>query len=444
MQMGIAHRPTDAAKFALSGVAASLGIFGLLRLPWTEAHLVLPFTQLQATLAVAWLGTPALPVEATLACSGADALALCVGAVLAYPVPWRPRLLGAAGGTALILALNTMRIGTLGRVAASPAWFDALHLYVWPALLTLAIAGYVVTWMRMADRQPREISTEARPYPTRRFFAFTAAFVVAFVAASPLYLASAAVLSLAGLIARVAAGLLTAAGVTAHAAANILWTSRGGFLVTQECISTPLIPVYLAAVCAYSTTWRRLAAGLAAALPLFIALGVVRLLVVAIPATVMPSPEFIIHAFYQLLLGAVVVGIAAIGRHGKAAAPYAVTGIVGGALVIYLSASAYGALTSPAAGVPLADPQGAIALLPPFQAGLYLAMWIAAFDAAHWRRMLAGLLVLGLAQALAILALHGLGGLPDFTGYVTAIRAVAVAVPVLVFAGVTHGSWTPR
>src|ERR1700731_934998 len=111
---------TDAVKFALRGVAWSLGFFGLLRLNWTEVHAVLPFTRVQAAVAVGLFGTPAPPVEVTLACSGADALALCLGAVLAYPVRWRRRLAGAAGGAGLILALNTLRIGTLGRVAASP------------------------------------------------------------------------------------------------------------------------------------------------------------------------------------------------------------------------------------------------------------------------------------------------------------------------------------
>ena len=96
----------------------------------------------------------------------------------------------------------------------------------------------------------------------------------AVLAASPLYLESRSVLALAGFVAHAAAVLLGAAGVNAHAAANVLWTPRGGFLVTQECISTPLIPVYLAAVCAYSATWRRLILGVLATVPLFVALGI--------------------------------------------------------------------------------------------------------------------------------------------------------------------------
>src|SRR5579864_2625511 len=92
-----ARSRTDAAKFALRGVAWSLGFFGLLRLSWTEVHAVLPVTRLQAAVAVGLFGTSALPVEVTLACSGADAFALCLGAVLAYPVTWRMRLAGAGG-----------------------------------------------------------------------------------------------------------------------------------------------------------------------------------------------------------------------------------------------------------------------------------------------------------------------------------------------------------
>ena len=96
-----AGSPTDAVKYVLRGLAASLGFFGLLRLNWTEANVVLPFTHAQGGLAVGLFGTPALPVEVTLACSGADALALCLGAVLAYPVRWRRRLAGAAGSDQL-------------------------------------------------------------------------------------------------------------------------------------------------------------------------------------------------------------------------------------------------------------------------------------------------------------------------------------------------------
>jgi exosortase/archaeosortase family protein len=436
--------PTAATRFALQSVAWSLGIFGALRLTWAEAHVVLPFTRLQAGVAAGLFGTPASPVEATLACSGADALALCLGAILGYPVRWRARLTAAAGGFGLIVGLNTLRIGTLGHAAASPAWFNLLHLYVWPAVLTLAIAGYVFGWMRLADgRQapaadaPVEGMAGERPLPTRRFVGFTALFLVLFAAAAPLYLESTSVLAAAGFVASAAAAILGAMGVSAHAAANVLWTPRGGFLVTQECVSTPLIPVYLAAVCAYATTWWRLIPGLVAAVPLFTALAILRLLVVALPE-VIASPLFVVHAFYQLLLGAVVVLLAALWRHGRrTAAGHALAGISAGVLFVYLLGPVYTRLVYQP-GAPLEDPQGAIAFLPAFQIGLYLALWAAAFVAVGWRRLIAGAAILALTQTAVLLALHTLATHASLAVHVRDVRGWAVAGPLLIVALVVN------
>lgn len=423
--------PTRVAEFVLRGVAGSLAAFALLRLPWIEAHLVLPVVRAQGAAAIRLVGTPVLPVEVTLACSGADVIALCLGAILAYPVAWRRRLAGAGIGVALILALNTLRIGTLGRAAASPAWFNALHLYVWPAALTLAVAAYVFAWMRVADNRPAPQETEVAQ-PSRRFVVLTIAFVLLFSVASPLYLESSTVLALAGLIARAGAAVLRLGGVDANAVANTLWTSRGGFAVTQECISTPLIPVYLAAVCAYAPTWRRVMAGVLAAAPLFVALGVVRLLLVALPGFI-ASPLFFVHAFYQLLLAAVVVSIAALWRHGGRTAPrYALAGAIVGVLFVAVLGPVYTRAIAYPAGTPLSDPQGAIAILPAFQIGLYLALSVAAFVALSWGRFLGGLAVLGLTQTAALLALQTLAA------PVPHVRAWAVAGPVMIFAAMVN------
>lgn len=443
---------TDAVKFALRGAAWGLGLFGLLRLDWTQAQVLLPLTRAQAALGARLFGASALPVAVTLACSGADALVLCLGAVLAYPVRPRMRLAGAAGGAGLILSVNILRISTLGQVAASPVWFNALHVYVWPAVLTLAIVGYVFGWMRLADGPPSRFRASAgqapsslstapsAPQPTRRFVFFTAAFLLLFSAASPLYLESRGVLALAGFIARAAAAALSSVGVSAHASANVLVTERGGFLVTQECISTPLIPVYLAAICAYSTTWRRLILGVLLTLPTFIALGIVRLLIVAVPDAIVASPMFLVHAFYQLLLGAVVVFLAALWRHGgRTALRHAACGVIAGVLVIQLLGPLLTRVVPYAAGA-LDDPQGAIAFLPAFQVGLYLAVWVAAlinYRAVGWSRFLAGLAVLELTQMAGLLVLHALSS-HGLTAHVRDIRGWAVAAPLLIVAAVVN------
>jgi len=464
---------TSARNFALRFVAWSLGVFGFLRLNWVETYGLVPLTQLQGRLAVGLCGTARAPIDLTLACSGADALALCVGAVLAYPASWRMRLAGAGGGLALVLGLNTLRIGTLGRIAASPVWFETLHFYVWPAALTLAIAGYVFGWMRFADGR-RGAESRARksvtpgtalatvPFPallTPRFIVISAAFLVLFTAASPLYLESAGVLAVAAFIARAAAAALHVFGVDTRAEANVLWTSRGGFAVTQECISTPLIPVYMAAVVVYANTWRQRALGVVAAAPLFVGLGIARLLVVALPAALVASPLYLVHAFYQLLLAAVVVSVAAYWRFGArgTAVRRALMGMTLGVAVASLLGAPYGHLMMRAAetiggrapsafapGTTLDDPQGAVTLLPAFQAGLYVALWAAAFVAVGWRRFLAGLVILEIVQMATLSAIAVLAGHIGLTLHVRDVRAWAVVGPLLIILAAVNVNWLFR
>lgn len=443
------HLYTPALSFTIRAAAWSLGLFGVLRLGWFETHAVLPLTQLQGRIAAVGFGAPTLPVEVTLACSGADALALCAGAILGFPAAWRSRLAGVTGGVALILLLNTVRIGTLGRVADSPQMFAALHLYVWPALLMLAIAGYVFGWMRLADRDrvlvapgsavsPGDVPRGQMASSTRRFVALSVVFLLAFVAVSPWFFQSASGLALAGWMAAAAAAALSALGVASTASGNVLLTARGGFLVTQECISTPLIPIYLAAAIVFSRTRTRGALALVAAVPLFVALGVVRLLVVALPPAIVGSPVFGVHAFYQVLLAGVVVFAAAAWRHGGGAIAWrrALVGGLVGLAVVYVVGPLYtrGLAAIFAGGPALDDPQGALAFLPAFQLGLYAALALALFGVAAWQPVVAGFAVLGLSQVLGFAVLQFASVHADLVPHVRDVRAWAVAGPLLVVA----------
>jgi exosortase/archaeosortase family protein len=439
--------PTDtsiaaARSFALRLAAWSLGLFGLFRLPWITTHVLMPATRWQAAGAAALLGPPTRPVEATLACSGADALALCLAAILAYPIGWRVRAKGAVLGTTLILALNTIRIGTLGRAAASPWWFTALHVYIWPALLTIAIAAFVFAWMRVADR-PRSTAIPASggsggpaPLLSVRFALVAAACLVVFTLAAPLYLASERVLAVAVLVARAAAVLLRAGGVAASASGGVLTTHAGGFLVTQECISTPLIPLYAAALLVYARPWRRAALWAAAGVPLFVGIGIARLLVVAIPAGIDRPPAFLVHAFSQLLVGAGLVAVTAVWRHGvriHTGARIAVALAIATTFVLVLGAPYTRAIVTFGDA---ADPQGAIHFLPAFQFGLFLALWVAAFAACGWARFLCAAGVLAAVQVTVSATVPYLAAHAGIFPLLRDVRAWAIVGPALVIAAV--------
>jgi hypothetical protein len=196
--------------------------------------------------------------------------------------------------------------------------------------------------------------------------------------------------------------------------------------------------VYLAGVCAYATTRRWLLLGLIAMLPLFIALGIARLLVVALPEAI-ASPMLAVHAFYQWLLAAVLVfGAARWRSSGGRAAARAVAGAGAGVLLVWLLAPLYHGLAMARSGTPLADPQGALALLPAFQVGLYVALWIAGFVAAGWRRFIAGLAMLAVTQAAAMAGLLALTTYAGISASVRDVRAWAIVAPILIVATVIN------
>jgi exosortase/archaeosortase family protein len=105
------------------------------------------------------MGASTTAVVVDISCTGADEMALCVGVIMAFPAAWCARVRGALGGLALVLVLNTVRIGSLSLVADDRAMLDLLHLYVWPAMLVVAVLAYVFVWMtRVTDA-----GTDANP-----------------------------------------------------------------------------------------------------------------------------------------------------------------------------------------------------------------------------------------------------------------------------------------
>ena len=73
-----------------------------------------------------------------------------LAAVLAFPAPWRARLVGLAVGAVAIQAVNLVRVVALYLTGAYfPAWFDASHTVVWQ---TVVILFSVLLWILWANR----------------------------------------------------------------------------------------------------------------------------------------------------------------------------------------------------------------------------------------------------------------------------------------------------
>ncbi len=258
-------------SFALRLTAWSLALFGLFRLPWVGAHVFLPATQLQAAAGAALLG-PSIAAD--------RGHARLQRRRRAGAVPRGDRRVPGGLAHARGRRGRRHRRDSRAQHRSASARSDARRRRpMVPRASRLRLAGRAHDrdrgdrlrvdarggWASSAERNGvapdrAQTRTAGSPFPlvfSVRFALVAVGCLVLFTLASPLYLESARVLALAVLVARAAAFLLRGVGVDATAAAGVLATPRGAFLVTQECIATPLIPVYVAAVLVYARErWR--------------------------------------------------------------------------------------------------------------------------------------------------------------------------------------------
>jgi exosortase/archaeosortase family protein len=71
-------------------------------------------------------------------------------AVLAFPAPWRARLMGLAAGAAVLWAYNLLRIFVLvGVLRWKPGWFEFVHVYMWQTITLVVVFGLFLAWIRI-------------------------------------------------------------------------------------------------------------------------------------------------------------------------------------------------------------------------------------------------------------------------------------------------------
>ena len=140
------------------------GGFTLISVNWVNNHVIEPFTAGIARVSgvvldgmgqnISQQGTilrgSRFAVNIRNGCNGVEAMLIFLAAVLAFPAPWRSRLLGLAFGILAIQAVNLIRVVALFLTGAYfPRFFDASHTVVWQ---TLVILSGVLLWIFWANR----------------------------------------------------------------------------------------------------------------------------------------------------------------------------------------------------------------------------------------------------------------------------------------------------
>jgi exosortase/archaeosortase family protein len=422
-----ARRAFGPGRFLAMAILWELAFFALLKQAWVERHALEPLARAQETIAH-WYGAPQrASIAVTADCSGADVMALCFGVLLAYPISWRRRLTGMAGALAVILTLNTLRIVTL--LLSSPQSIQQLHLVVWPIVIVFALALYVSWWMRAAD-QPGESSR----WRVSQFAAAASGLLLLYAATAPWTMTSPAVARAGAWTVATGTALLQSIGLPAQGVGDVMTTPRGSFQVTPECLLTPLLPVSLAAILVVPWSVRRRMVAMALVLPVFFALGVTRLIALALPAAIATTPLVVVHGFYQLVGGIALIGVAAAARHltpvpGAALRWKAGWSFAAGIAGAFVAAVVAGSVTPTLTTIPPDAYQGALATLPAYHVGLLAGFWIVLTNARRPGRAVTALCLLA-AVDVGMLALIGeaethLGVAP----HVLIIRAWAIGAP---------------
>ena len=157
-------------RFAILFVVLLVGLFAFQLTPPGQA-LVVPWTGLvadtSAGLIRAFDGDArsvgkalysertgfAVTIEA--GCNGVEAMLVLLAGILAFPAPWRLKLIGLAIGVVAIQVLNIIRIVSLFYLGQWDAqWFEWAHLYIWQSLIMLDALIVWLLWIRAVPSVP--------------------------------------------------------------------------------------------------------------------------------------------------------------------------------------------------------------------------------------------------------------------------------------------------
>ncbi|MGB4061797.1 MAG: exosortase H [Burkholderiaceae bacterium] len=156
-------------RFFTLFIATVAVLFGVEMLNPVQAAVIEPWTNGLARLS-AWIMTAFDPdvvsqgrvlqsqrtgfgVSIEAGCNGVEAAIILIGGMLAFPAPWRFKLVGLAVGIAAVQVANLLRVISLYYLNMwNKEAFDFAHLYLWQALIMLDVLVVWLLWMRSVAR----------------------------------------------------------------------------------------------------------------------------------------------------------------------------------------------------------------------------------------------------------------------------------------------------
>jgi len=158
-------------RFFILFLVLQAALFGAELTPFVQQYFVIPWTNQLAAISagIVTLADPAVvatgkvlrstqngfAVSIEAGCNGVEATIVLLAAVLAFPAPWKNKLVGLVAGIVAVQGLNVVRVISLFYLGQ---WnyqvFEWAHLYVWQALIMLDVLIVWLVWVRTLPRAP--------------------------------------------------------------------------------------------------------------------------------------------------------------------------------------------------------------------------------------------------------------------------------------------------
>ncbi len=89
----------------------------------------------------------AVSIEA--GCNGVEAVIMLIAAVVAFPAPWKSKVIVILGGFVAIQILNIGRIISLFYLGQwHSGIFEWAHLYIWPVMIMVDVLIVFLVWLK--------------------------------------------------------------------------------------------------------------------------------------------------------------------------------------------------------------------------------------------------------------------------------------------------------
>jgi exosortase H (IPTLxxWG-CTERM-specific) len=151
-------------RFFLGFLSLQALLFGLELTPWAQRWFVVPWTDTLASISAGLVRVfdPAVIADGNVlqsangfavaieaGCNGVEASIVLVAAMLAFPAPWKRKLIGLVVGIVAVQGLNIVRVISLFYLGQwSLDLFEFAHQYVWQALIMLDVLIVWLLWVR--------------------------------------------------------------------------------------------------------------------------------------------------------------------------------------------------------------------------------------------------------------------------------------------------------